>query len=289
MEANDTPVLVEAEVYDREATNDVVENEANDTLVEVEAENETMKHEKKKEVVDDKKVVHTEVNKFAISTVNENVRVRNNVEIDDRSELLKENTKKNLCHLVSKKETPVRKKLRKRQFVREKVDMFDTTKVDDTEDVEADIMEQKDVDNKKVKRIKVSIPSPKIKKIKSPKLNIIKKEKKKSVDKEDKEGKKDVKTVEKTDQVGKMSCLKKPKMIGKIVEDLEVNPEIVVDMKADDDGGKGSHVGRLRDAFEVLLKNGDTPTKTPCKKFKIKRCKKPASSQKNTLDNWLSK
>ena len=64
-------IIVEAEVYDREATNDVVENEANDTLVEVEAENETMKHEKKKEVVDDKKVVHTEVNKFAISTVNE--------------------------------------------------------------------------------------------------------------------------------------------------------------------------------------------------------------------------
>ena len=87
----------------------------------------------------------------------------------------------------------------------------------------------------------------------------------------------------------RMSCLKKPKMIGKIVEDLEVNPEIVVDMKADDDGGKGSHVGRLRDAFEILLKNGDTPTKTPCKKFKIKRCKKPASSQKHTLDNWLSK
>ena len=66
MEANDTPVLVEAEVYDREATDSVVENEANDTLVEVEAENETMKHEKMKEVVDDKKVAtNTEVNKFA--------------------------------------------------------------------------------------------------------------------------------------------------------------------------------------------------------------------------------
>ena len=68
--------------------------------------------------------------------------------------------------------------------------MFDTSKVDDNGDVEANIMEQKDVENKKVKRFKVSIQSPKIKKIKSPKLNISNKEKKKSVDKEDKEGKK---------------------------------------------------------------------------------------------------
>ena len=225
----------------------------------------------------------------ATETTNENIRVRNTVDNDDQSELPKENTKKINCHLVSKKETPVRKKLRKRQFVREKVDMFDTSKINDNGDVEADIMEPKDVKNKKVKRFKVSIPSPKIKKIKSPKSNNNRKEKKKSDDKVDKEGKNDVKTVEKTDQIGKMSCLKKPKMIGKIIEDLEENPEIVVDMKADDDGGKGSRVGRLRDAFEILLENGDTHTKTPCKKFKIKRCKKPASSQKNTLDKWLSR
>ena len=80
---------------------------------------------------------------------------------------------------------------------------------------------------------------------------------------------------------------KKKVKLKKMVE--AINTEIV--KVNDDDRTDESTVKKIRDAFEVLMENGDTHGKKTPLKPRLKRCLKPTntSGEKILMEKWLRK
>ena len=82
------------------------------------------------------------------------------------------------------------------------------------------------------------------------------------------------------------SIIEKPKSIEKIVDNFQ--PNSIKMLKISSEGsGEISNVGKIKNAFELLMVKGDTPPKKNPLKRRIKRCDGPSDGQKKLMDRWL--
>ena len=127
-----------------------------------------------------------------------------------------------------------------------------------------------------VKRNEILVKSPKMKSIKSPKCRKIK------IDKKDKNDKK--KSIDENEDKTRN---KKSVVMKKMVEALNTE---TVKLK-NDDHKEESTVKKIKDAFEVLMENGDTHARKTPLKPRLKRClrSKNTSGEKILMEKWLSK